>query len=164
MKKSSFSYFKTIIFRENCGLRSKISHNRSVSQSLSLSLGQRTLFFILGYFWNFIIRLFSFLGCFGNLIIHFFSFWDDLEIWLYIFFHFGMFWKFDYTLVFIFGMFWKFDYTFFSILGCFGNLIIRRQKGWEIDLPLWELISLCTKRVWGGAPTYNIQKNQKLLP
>ena len=30
---------------------------------------------------------------------------------------------------------------------------IMRQKGWEIDLPLWELISLCSKRAWGQLRT-----------
>ena len=67
-EKSSFSYYKTIIFRENCGLRSKISHNRSVSQSLSLSLGQRTLF--------------SFWDIFEILLYACFHVWDVLEILL----------------------------------------------------------------------------------
>ena len=67
-----------------------------------------------------------------------------------------MFWKF-YFMLFHFGMFLKFYYMLFHfvesllyaisfilgnmiilflfILGCFENLIIRSQKGWEIDPP-----------------------------
>ena len=97
--------------------------------------------------WNFQFFLPCF--CSHNRTSHKNSKWPICQvdpIWSFLLFEFLEFLKFDLGLgeknIWIFEFMW------------FGNFIMR-WKGWEIDLLLWGLISLCRRRC-----AYNIGSNQ----